>query len=89
LSSNFRFKAMAWYDQGMTTLAEIEAAAESLPQDQQKRLLEWLAERLRQQNLKIAQPHSVLDIPPVSLGKVIRPLQSDDDLLGEMLEGRG
>ena len=33
--------------------------------------------------------HSVLDIRPVSLGQVLRPLSADDDLLGEMLEGRG
>ncbi len=32
--------------------------------------------------------HSVLDIPPVSVGAILRPLTSDDDLLGEMLEGR-
>ena len=31
---------------------------------------------------------SILDIPPVSLGQVLRPLIGDDDLLGEMLEGR-
>lgn len=31
---------------------------------------------------------SVLEIPVVSLGSVLRPLTSDDDLLGEMLEGR-
>ena len=31
---------------------------------------------------------SVLDIPPVSMGKMIRPLTPDDDLLEEMLEGR-
>lgn len=39
----------------------------------------------------IAEPkeaHSILDIPPVSVGAVLRPLTSDDDLLGEMLEGR-
>jgi len=34
------------------------------------------------------QPHSLLDIPPVSLGGVLRPPTADDDLLGEMLEGR-
>lgn len=34
------------------------------------------------------QPHSILDIPTVSVGRVLRPLTSDDDLLGEMLEGR-
>jgi hypothetical protein len=33
-------------------------------------------------------PHSILDIPTVSLGSVLRPLTPDDDLLGEMLEGR-
>ena len=32
--------------------------------------------------------HSILDIPPVSLGSVVRPFTADDDLLGEMLEGR-
>ncbi len=32
--------------------------------------------------------HSVLDIPTVSVGAVLRPLTSDDDLLEEMLEGR-
>jgi hypothetical protein len=35
-----------------------------------------------------SNPHSILDIPPVSVGAVIRPSTSDDDLLGEMLEGR-
>ena len=33
--------------------------------------------------------HSVLDIRPISLGKALKPLSTDDDLLGEMLEGRG
>jgi hypothetical protein len=32
--------------------------------------------------------HSVLEIPPVSVGAILRPLTSGDDLLGEMLEGR-
>jgi hypothetical protein len=32
--------------------------------------------------------HSVLDIATVGLGSVLHPLTSDDDLLGEMLEGR-
>jgi len=34
------------------------------------------------------KPHSILDIPPVRVGAVLRPLTSDDDLLGEMLEDR-
>ena len=33
-------------------------------------------------------PHSVLDIPTVSLGAMLRPFTRDDDLLEEMLEGR-
>jgi hypothetical protein len=35
-----------------------------------------------------SQSHSVLEIATVSVGSVLRPLTSDDDLLGEMLEGR-
>jgi hypothetical protein len=34
------------------------------------------------------ESHRILDIPPVSLGAVLRPLTSEADLLGEMLEGR-
>ena len=32
--------------------------------------------------------HGVLDIPTVSLGAILQPLTSADDLLDEMLEGR-
>jgi hypothetical protein len=32
--------------------------------------------------------HSVLDIETIDLGRIIQPLTSEDDLLGEMLEGR-
>jgi hypothetical protein len=35
-----------------------------------------------------SQSHSLLDIPPVSIGRVLRPLTLSDDLLSEMLEGR-
>ena len=38
--------------------------------------------------LEGSRSHSVLDIATVGLGSVLRPLTSDDDLLGEMLEGR-
>jgi len=67
---------------------EIERAADALPLEQQENLFEWLAERVRRRRLDGASAHSVLDIPPVSLGRMIRPLNLDDDLLGEMLEGR-
>jgi hypothetical protein len=36
----------------------------------------------------IEQSHSLLDIHPVNLASVLRPVKPDDDLLGEMLEGR-
>ena len=39
-------------------------------------------------SLDAPTPHSILDIPPVSLGSPLRPFTADDDLLGEMLEGR-
>ena len=35
-----------------------------------------------------SRPHSVLDIPTVRVGAVLRPFTADDDLLGDMLEGR-
>lgn len=35
-----------------------------------------------------SEGHSIMDIEPVSLGEVHRPLLVDDNLLGEMLEGR-
>ncbi len=72
----------------MSTLKEIERAADALPPDQQESLFEWLSERMRKRRLDNPAPHSVLDIAPVSLGRLIRPLSSDDDLLGEMLDGR-
>jgi hypothetical protein len=35
-----------------------------------------------------APSHSVLDIPAVSLGPVLNVFTADDDLFGEMLDGR-
>jgi len=32
--------------------------------------------------------HSILDIQPVSLGSILCPLDIEEDLLGEMLDGR-
>jgi hypothetical protein len=36
----------------------------------------------------VVRPHSLLEIEPVSLGAVLRPPTAEDELLGEMLEGR-
>jgi hypothetical protein len=38
--------------------------------------------------LAASKAHGILDIPPVSLGAVVRSFPADDDLLAEMLEGR-
>jgi hypothetical protein len=73
----------------MTTLAEIEAATSELTQDQQRILLQWLMARMQSGATQPPEPHSVLDIPPVSLGRIIRLPGEDDDILGEMMEGRG
>jgi hypothetical protein len=45
-------------------------------------------ERAPAVKIEVPFAHSILDIPTVSVGAVLRPLTSDDDLLGEMLEGR-
>jgi len=37
---------------------------------------------------KAAPPHSVLDIPTISLGPILMEGPADGDLLGEMLEDR-
>jgi hypothetical protein len=78
----------------MTTLNEIKAAADQLPREELFILYTWMKERLATAapdatTLSRGQgSHSVLDIPVVSLGRIIRPLTPDDDILGEMLEGR-
>jgi len=73
----------------MTTLADIEAAAAVLPLEEQKKLFDWLARQIdKKKTSQHEGAHSVLDIPSVSLGLILRPLTENDDLLGEMLEGR-
>ena len=37
---------------------------------------------------KSQRPHGVLDIPTVSVGKILRPFIRDDEFFDEMLEGR-
>jgi len=38
--------------------------------------------------LQGSAPHGLLDVPPVSLGPILRAVTSDDDILDEMLEER-
>ena len=70
----------------MSTLAEIEEAIPKLNAEELAELERFiLAQR---QETASAKRHSVLDIPTVSVGRILRPFSPDDDLLGEMLEGR-
>jgi hypothetical protein len=72
------------------TLEQLRNPILQLPEEQRRELL---VEVQRRPSTELAQPdaprpHSIMDIPPVSVGAVLRPLSSDDDLLDEMLEGR-
>jgi hypothetical protein len=76
----------------MRDLTELETAADALPTQEKRELVQFLLSRLGEQRSDAASApsasHSVLDIEPLSLGETLRPLGPDDDLLGEMLEGR-
>jgi len=72
------------------TLEQLRKAILQLPDAQRRELLDEI-ERVPSTDVARAatpKPHRILDIPPVRVGAVLRPLTSDDDLLGEMLEGR-
>ena len=75
----------------MNELSELEAAAEALPTEHKRELVQFLLSRLRDEGVDTADlcsvRHSVLDIKSVSLGRVLQPFNSDVDLLGDMLEG--
>jgi hypothetical protein len=72
-------------------LTQLEAVVAALPAADKRELVRFLVARLRSEGVDTddlwAANHSALEIKPVSLGRVIRPLNSDDDRLGEMLEG--
>ena len=76
----------------MHDLAKLETVVDALPPQQKRELLRFLVSRLREEGIDAAglpvPGHSVLDIEPVSVGAMLQPLGPDDDLLGEMLEGR-
>ncbi|GEM_PF-2346093 len=76
----------------MSSLAEIEQAAGSLPKREMERLFIFLAGQLGHSlspGGSNAAPgrHGILDIPPAHLGQML-PQADRDDLLGDMLEGR-
>jgi hypothetical protein len=76
----------------MHDLTELETAVDALSAQEKRELLQFLVSRLHAEGIDTADlhlpSHSVLDIEPVSVGAVLQPLGRDDDLLGEMLEGR-
>ncbi|MGD0899880.1 MAG: hypothetical protein ABR915_18765 [Thermoguttaceae bacterium] len=76
----------------MHDLTELETAADALPPHEKRELLQFLVSRLREEGIDAPDmrlpSHSVLEIEPVSVGALLQPLGRDDDLLGEMLEGR-
>lgn len=75
----------------MNDLTQLEAFADALPVDDKRELVQFLLSRLGREGVDTADlhppSHSVLDIKPVSLGRVLQALGADDDLLGDMLEG--
>lgn len=77
----------------VSTLDEIEAAVDKLPPPQQEELLLSLTVRLRSRAARVPNTFpeacSVLEIAPVSVGKILSACSVEDDLLGEMLDGRG
>ena len=67
----------------MSTLAEIEEALPKLTPDEISALRRNLEEIAPEQG----KPRkSLRDIPTVDVGTILRPLTSDDDILGEMLD---
>jgi hypothetical protein len=70
----------------MSTLTEVEAIVPKFTVEELAEL-EKLVQITRRQKEQ-ATKHSLLDLPRFSVGGILRPLSSDDDLLGEMLEER-
>lgn len=68
----------------MSTLVEIENAIASLSVPELT-ALERSVRNARQRKLK-PKRQSALDLPPLDLGEVLRPLTPEDDLLDEMLD---
>jgi hypothetical protein len=71
------------YFHRMSTLAEIEMAVPHLGVDELTHL-ERLIHALRMKKNRTRR--SALDLPPLNLGRVLKPLNNEDDLLEEMLD---
>lgn len=66
----------------MSTLTEIEMAVPHLDATELSHL-ERLVHSLRVRKSK--KQRSAFDLPPLQLGKMLKPLSAEDDLLEEML----
>ena len=69
----------------MSTLTEIEMAVPHLAADELSHL-ERLIHSLRVRKTK--KQRSAFDLAPLQLGKVLKPLNAEDDLLEEILPAR-
>ena len=70
----------------MSTLAEIEAAVDSLSAAELAEL-ERFVQKAKQEKAQPAR-HSIMDLKPSHLGGMLRPLGTRDEWHDEMLEGR-
>ena len=70
----------------MSTLSEIEAAIQQLTASELGELEQFIRRVKRE---KAAEPRrSVLDMQPLNLGEMLRPLGTREEWHDEMLEGR-
>lgn len=67
----------------MSTLAQIELALPHLAEEELSHL-ERFVHSLRRRRAQ--KSRSALDLAPLRLGKVLKPLSAEDDLLEEMLD---
>ena len=70
----------------MSTLAEIEAAVPRLSVEELAQLERFI--RQARQEKQRSKPHSVLDLKPVHLGEMLRPLGDREEWYDEMREDR-
>lgn len=68
----------------MSPLQEIEAVVPKLSVQELADLEKFV--RIQRRKAELSTGQSVLELPPLNFGKMIRPLGPDDDLLGEMLD---
>jgi hypothetical protein len=71
----------------MSTLAEIEDAVPLLSGAELAELEQFV--RKTREEKRLSSSHSILDLKPVRLGGILRPLGDRSEWHDEMLEGRG